>query len=125
MVCGVAVPSTDWIRKDHEPGHRWLAILQVPIKEVDGEASKAPVRLFRTHENWVDRVAQRGLPEPGFPGRHVQVALLVGKCGRIRSWVAAPVARRPERVSPDAVRGFGLKSIGPQMCDAGASVAEW
>ena len=66
---------------------------------------------------------ERGLPEPGIARRDVEVALLVGERGRIRCWVAAAVAGRPERVGTNAVLRFRLESVASQVGDAGANVS--
>ncbi len=123
MVCSVAAPGLVWAGKQNESRNCWLAILQIAIEDIDREASAASVRLLRILEDRIARVAQRGLPEPGIARRDVEVALLVGERGRIRCWVAAAVAGRPERVGTNAVLRFRLESVASQVGDAGANVS--
>jgi nucleoside-diphosphate-sugar epimerase len=47
-----------------------------------------------------------------------------GERARIRCWVAAAVAGRPERVGTNAVLRFRLESVAPRVGDAGAHVSQ-
>src|SRR5262245_41798770 len=76
MVCGVAVPRVVLAGKQHEPGHGRLAILEVSVLEIDGEASTASVGLLGLFEYRAGWVAEGGLPESRLPRGDVQVALL-------------------------------------------------
>jgi hypothetical protein len=123
MVRGGAPPSVIRPGKHYNSRYRRLAILQVPVKQVDSEASSAVMCSLRAIKDGIVRIAHRGLPEPGFAGRDVEVALLAGEGGGTGSCVAAAMACRSERVGANPIFGLRLESVALEVSDPGACVS--
>ncbi len=124
VVSDIAAPGMVLAGKAYEPADCSLSPFQIAVEEVYGDAAGGPQGVLCGGVDGGSGIAERGLPETAFAGRHVQVALLYRERGGVRGQFAAPVSSGVIHACSHSDGRLGFEPVTVQIGNAGPGVPE-